>query len=87
MYTFPPLDGIVRVLVSFVGIAFTIIFWPPKSRSFRRRGLDPGFGNIAIWPARIWFLWKGKDIVEDAYLQVSLVTYSHRYEYTHWPLP
>jgi hypothetical protein len=53
-------------------LLISIIFWPPKNKAFRRRGIDPGFGNLKVWPARIWFLWKGKDIVDQAYLHVGI---------------
>jgi hypothetical protein len=58
-------------LLALAVVIVTLIFWPPKNRSFTRRGLDPGFLGLKVWPARIWFLLRGRDIVEQAYLKVD----------------
>ncbi|KAF2684170.1 cytochrome P450 [Lentithecium fluviatile CBS 122367] len=57
-----------KLLILAVVIAI-VLFWPPKNKSFHRRGIDPGFLNLKVWPARIWFLLRGRNIVEQAYLQ------------------
>lgn len=50
-----------------IGVAF---FWPPKTRAFARRGWGPGFLGLKVWPARVYFFFKGHDIVEAAYREV-----------------
>ena len=64
-------------------IAVSVVFWPPKNRAFRRRGIEPGFLGLKVWPARIWFLWKGRDVVEQAYLQVDDMTSALADQQTH----
>ncbi|KAF2823679.1 cytochrome P450 [Ophiobolus disseminans] len=58
-----------QLLAITVVVTIAVALWPPKKKAFRRRGIDPGYWNLKVWPARIWFLIKGHDIVEQAYLQ------------------
>lgn len=64
------LQDYTQALAIVVIVAIIIVCWPPKNRAFRRRGIDPGFLDLKVWPARIWFLLKGREIVDEAYLQV-----------------
>lgn len=47
-----------------------ILFWPPKTRKFARRGWEPGYWDLKVWPARVYFFFKGHDVVETAYREV-----------------
>jgi len=66
---------LVALLLFTISIAF---FWPPKTRTFTRRGWDPGLWGLKMWPARLYFFFKGHDIVETAYRDVC---------YTHYYIP
>ena len=66
MFSFGPTEFLVTLLLLVFGVAF----WPPKTRAFARRGWDPGFWGLKVWPARVYFFFKGHDVVETAYRDV-----------------
>jgi hypothetical protein len=67
-----PSLGFTELLVTFFLLLVTITFWPSKTRAFIRRGWDPGFLGIKVWPARVHFFFKGHNVVEQAYHEVRI---------------
>jgi hypothetical protein len=65
-----PLLGFTECLATLLLLCVSAAFWPPKTRLFARRGWDPGFLGLKVWPARVHFFFKGHDIVETAYREV-----------------
>jgi hypothetical protein len=64
--------GSTEFLAALLLLAISIAFWPPKTRGFVRRGWDPGFLGLKVWPARVYFFFKGHDVVETAYREVRI---------------
>jgi hypothetical protein len=62
--------GYTELLATSFVLLIGVAFWPPKTRAFPRRGLEPGFLNLKVWQARIFFFFRGHTVVETAYWEV-----------------
>jgi hypothetical protein len=67
-----PSLGSTELLATFFLLLVSIAFWPSRTRTFIRRGWDPGFLGIKVWPARVHFFFKGHSVVEQAYHEVRI---------------
>lgn len=62
--------GFAECLAATVVLLISFAVWPQKTRTFRRQGWEPGLLGLKVWPARVWFFFKGHGIVERAYYEV-----------------
>jgi len=63
--------GNMELLTTSILLIVGITFWPPRRRDFPRRGWEPGFLNLKVWLARVYFFFRGHTIVKTAYQEVG----------------
>jgi hypothetical protein len=71
MFSPSAMDLLAMLVLFIVGAA---LFWPPKTRHFARKGWEPGYWDLKVWPARIYFFLRGHDVAETAYNEVLVLS-------------